>query len=71
MLLSKSQFVDEEKIINIIDSLRQLNAKANIITKDWNKLSLNKLKLLLKKEKVDFQDIFYSQDDFSSKKEID
>ncbi|MBM7625042.1 CobW family GTP-binding protein [Sporohalobacter salinus] len=68
LLLSKSQFADEEKIANIVDSLKSLNESADIITTDWNELSLDKLKMISEKGDVN---LFGTQCDLSSKKELD
>ena len=47
LVLSKSQFVDEEKIAEIISSLRDLNIDANLITADWNALKMDDFYSLL------------------------
>lgn len=47
LVLSKSQFVSEEKVKEIIGSLRQLNETAPIVTASWESMSLEDVKALL------------------------
>jgi G3E family GTPase len=62
LVLSKSQFVDEERIAEIISSLRDLNIEANIITADWGTLKMDDFHSLLQGELImDFKDILHAE----------
>jgi G3E family GTPase len=62
LLLSKSQFVDEDKIEQIISSLRELNKDSIIITHKWNDLSLQDIKNLTSSEiYVDFKELLHAE----------
>jgi G3E family GTPase len=62
LVLSKSQFVDEEKIAEIISSLRDLNIDANIITANWDALKMDDFHSLLQGELImDFKDILHAK----------
>jgi G3E family GTPase len=62
LVLSKSQFVDEEKVAEIISSLRDLNIDANIITANWDALKMDDFHSLLQGELImDFKDILHAK----------
>lgn len=62
LLLSKSQFVEDDKIEQIISSLRELNKDAIIITHKWSDLSLEDIKNLTSSEiHVDFKDLLHAE----------
>lgn len=44
ILLSKTKNLNQNKINNIIDSLKQLDKNLNILIKDWDKISIKNLK---------------------------
>lgn len=50
LILSKSQFVTENEIKDIIDSLRDLNKNAYIVNENWSEFSLQNLKEFLNGE---------------------
>jgi G3E family GTPase len=61
LVLSKSQFVDEEKIVKITTSLRDLNTEANIIAADWGSLKADDFYGLLQGDVIaDFKDILHA-----------
>lgn len=71
LILSKTQHVDDKNTNDIINSLRELNPKAYIISEDWNNLSSNQiLKLLQGDILVDLEDICYTKDIFKTPKNI-
>lgn len=62
LVLSKSQFVDEEKINEIISSLRDLNKSASIIAADWGTLKFDDFHGLLQGDiMADFKDILRAE----------
>jgi len=62
LILSKSQFIKQEKIERISSSLRELNEKAEIITSNWSNLSFNEVKGLLEQNiKLDFRELFHTE----------
>jgi G3E family GTPase len=62
LILSKSQFVESEKIEEIIESLREVNSKAAIITSNWSNLSFNEIKGLLEQNiKLEFKELFHTE----------
>jgi G3E family GTPase len=72
LILSKSQLIDDEQIKNVIDSLRDLNSKAYIITEDWNNLSYEQIIELVKvKSIVDIEDLFCTEHNHEIMKGMD
>jgi G3E family GTPase len=62
LILSKSQFVEPEKVEEIIESLREVNSHAEIITSNWSNLSFNEIKgLLAKNIKIEFKELFHTE----------
>ncbi len=62
LILSKSQFVEPEKVEKIIESLREINSKAEIITSNWSNFSFNEIKGLLEQNiKVEFKELFHTE----------
>jgi G3E family GTPase len=62
LILSKSQFIKQEKIEEIREALRQFNSRAEIITSDWSNLSFNEVKGLLEQNiTVDFKELFHTE----------
>lgn len=61
LILSKGQFSDDITIQKIVESLRELNSEASIITEPWNELSYEEIRNLLVVElKTDFKELFSS-----------
>lgn len=62
LILSKSQFVEPKKIEEIIEALREVNSKAEIITSNWSNLSFNEIKGLLEQNiKIEFRELFHTE----------
>jgi G3E family GTPase len=62
LVLSKSQLVGEEKTVEIIKSLRDLNTEANIIEADWGALKTEDFYGLLQGDMItDFKDILHAE----------
>lgn len=62
LILSKSQFIKQEKVEKISSCLRKLNEKAEIITSNWSNLSFNEVKGLLEQNiKLDFRELFHTE----------
>ena len=62
LILSKSQFVEPEKVEEIIESLREINSEAEIITSNWSNLSFNEIKGLLEQNiKIEFKELFHTE----------
>ncbi|MEG0772692.1 GTP-binding protein [Clostridium sp.] len=62
LILSKSQFVEEDKLQEVKRSLRELNENAEIISSDWNSFSSGEVKeLLVQNLNLDFKDLFYTE----------
>lgn len=62
LIISKSQMVDKETVDKIIESLKELNKEAPIITHDWSKFNYEEIRDLLHMElKIDFNDLFYTE----------
>lgn len=62
LILSKSQFIDKEKIEEIRIALRKLNENAEIITPDWSNLSFSEVKGLIEQNiKLDFKELFHTE----------
>ena len=62
LILSKSQFIQQEKVDEITEALRRFNADAEIITSNWSNLSTNEIKGLLEQNiKVDFKELFHAE----------
>lgn len=62
LILSKSQFVDEVELAEIIDSLREFNKEAVITTKPWNNFVNEELKVLINETTMtDFKELFYTE----------
>lgn len=72
LILSKTQFVNEEEINNIINSLRELNKEAFIVRDNWDNLALQNLKELLNGElMIDLDEIFHTDNNENVKNGID
>ncbi|WBW95908.1 CobW family GTP-binding protein [Oceanirhabdus sp. W0125-5] len=72
LMLSKTQFVEEEEIKNIISSLRTLNKDAFIVKEIWSEFSIEYLRSFLNGELiVDFDKLFHLEDNHSLKKGIE
>jgi G3E family GTPase len=62
LILSKSQFIKQEKVEEIRSSLIKFNETAEIITSNWSKLSFNEVKGLLEQNiKADFKELFHTE----------
>lgn len=62
LIISKSQMVDKNILSQTIESLKELNSKAPIIADNWNEMSEEDVKTLLKLDlNVDFDDLFYTE----------
>ena len=62
LILSKSQFIQQEKVEEIIESLKALNKEAKIITSNWSDLSSNEIKELVKQNiRIDFKELFRAE----------
>jgi len=62
LILSKSQFIQQEKVEEIIESLKALNKEAKIITSNWSDHSSNEIKELFKQNiRVDFKELFRAE----------
>lgn len=62
LILSKSQFVEPQKVKEIIESLREVNSEAEIITSNWSNLSFNEIKGLLEQNiKIEFKELFHTE----------
>lgn len=62
LILSKSQFCDDNKIEKIIQSLKILNSEAKILTSNWNELTLDDIGKLLNEEKnIEFKELFHAK----------
>lgn len=62
LILSKSQFIQPEKVKEITDSLKKLNKEAKIITSNWSDLSSNEIKKLINQNiRVDFKELFHAE----------
>lgn len=62
LILSKSQFIQQEKVEEITESLKILNEEAKIITSNWSDLSSNEIKELVKQNiRVDFKELFRAE----------
>ena len=62
LILSKSQFIQQEKVEKITEALRKFNPDAEIITSNWSNLSFNEIKGLLEQNiKVDFKELFHTE----------
>ena len=72
LMLSKHQFVDQEKLKTIAESLKSFNEKAEIIDVNWESLSIAELQELLEGDLVtDFKDIFFAEYKPCSENELD
>lgn len=71
LILSKTQFINDSQINNIIDSLRKLNSKAYIITEDWDNLSSSQITKLLQGEiLVDLDNLYHKKNTHEQMKDI-
>lgn len=62
LIISKSQIVDNETIDKIVISLKELNAKAPIITSNWSEMSHEEVRKLLNLDlDMDFKELFYTE----------
>ncbi|MBZ9686182.1 GTP-binding protein [Clostridium estertheticum] len=62
LILSKSQFIDQEKVEEITEALRKLNKESEIITSNWSNLSSSEVKELLEGNiKLDLKELFYAE----------
>ncbi len=62
LIISKSQMIEKETLDKIIQSLKELNKEAPIITHDWTSLTYEEIRELLHMElKIDFSDLFYTE----------
>lgn len=62
LIISKSQFVDEQKMKEITISLKELNSKAPIITSNWSEMPKEDIRALFNMDlDIDFQDLFYAK----------
>ncbi|TDO90119.1 G3E family GTPase [Halanaerobium saccharolyticum] len=62
LILSKTQLVNQERRAKTITSLRKLNDEVELLTKSWDKLSLNDIKGLLDDKPImDLEDIFHTE----------
>lgn len=72
LILSKSQFCGENKVENIIQSLRTLNSEAQILTSNWNELTPGDIGKLLNEEKnIELNELFHAQYKPCSENEFD
>lgn len=72
LILSKIQLIDDEQIKNVIDSLRELNNKAYVITENWNNLSYKQITELVQvKTFVDIEHLFRTEHNHEIMKGMD